>query len=87
MRFLGDDSEIDIAPATGHKAEFTEWRWVPLAEVVDLIVPFKRDVYVKVVEAFARTPTRCADASVAAPTRNYTNNDIEWLDFPAYHGV
>ncbi len=41
-------------PATGHKAEFTEWRWVPLAEVADLIVPFKRDVYVKVVDAFAR---------------------------------
>jgi putative (di)nucleoside polyphosphate hydrolase len=53
VRFRGDESEIDIAPATGHKAEFTEWRWVPLAEVVDLIVPFKRDVYVKVAEAFA----------------------------------
>ena len=32
-------------PPTGHKAEFTAWRWVPLAEVADLIVPFKRDVY------------------------------------------
>ena len=30
VRFLGDESEIDITPATGHKAEFTEWRWVPL---------------------------------------------------------
>jgi putative (di)nucleoside polyphosphate hydrolase len=53
VRFLGEESEIDIEPATGHKAEFTEWRWVPLSEVVDLIVPFKRDVYVKVAEAFA----------------------------------
>jgi putative (di)nucleoside polyphosphate hydrolase len=53
LRFLGDESEIDINPATGHKAEFTEWRWVPLAEVADLIVPFKRDVYVRVIEAFA----------------------------------
>jgi putative (di)nucleoside polyphosphate hydrolase len=53
LRFLGDEGEIDINPATGHKAEFTEWRWVPLAEVADLIVPFKRDVYVRVVEAFA----------------------------------
>jgi putative (di)nucleoside polyphosphate hydrolase len=52
VRFRGDESEIDIAPVTGHKAEFTEWRWVPLAEVVNLIVPFKRDVYVKVAEAF-----------------------------------
>ena len=54
VRFLGPESEIDIVPATGHKAEFTEWRWVPLTEVADLIVPFKRDVYVKVVDAFAR---------------------------------
>ena len=53
VRFLGEESEIDITPAAGHKAEFTEWRWVPLAEVVDLIVPFKREVYVKVAEAFA----------------------------------
>ena len=53
VRFLGEESEIDIEPATGHRAEFSEWRWVPLPEVVDLIVPFKRDVYVKVAEAFA----------------------------------
>jgi putative (di)nucleoside polyphosphate hydrolase len=52
VRFLGSESEIDIAPATGHKAEFSEWRWAPLAEVAGLIVPFKRDVYLKVVEAF-----------------------------------
>lgn len=54
VRFLGAESEIDIVPTTGHKAEFTEWRWVPLTEVADLIVPFKRDVYVKVADAFAR---------------------------------
>ncbi|MBC7831267.1 MAG: RNA pyrophosphohydrolase, partial [Hyphomicrobium sp.] len=53
VRFRGEESEIDITPATGHKAEFTEWRWVPLADVADLIVPFKRDVYVKVAAAFA----------------------------------
>jgi putative (di)nucleoside polyphosphate hydrolase len=53
VRFLGDDSEIDIAPVAGHRPEFSEWRWVALPEVADLIVPFKRDVYVKVVEAFA----------------------------------
>jgi putative (di)nucleoside polyphosphate hydrolase len=53
VRFLGNEAEIDIAPAKGHKAEFTEWRWVPLPEIVDLIVPFKRDVYVRVAEAFA----------------------------------
>ncbi|MFN3625936.1 MAG: RNA pyrophosphohydrolase, partial [Hyphomicrobium sp.] len=53
VRFLGDESEIDIAPAAGHKPEFTQWRWAPLSEVGDLIVPFKRDVYLQVIEAFA----------------------------------
>jgi putative (di)nucleoside polyphosphate hydrolase len=52
VRFLGDESEIDIVPPKGHKPEFTEWRWVPLSEVAQLIVPFKRDVYERVVEAF-----------------------------------
>lgn len=53
VRFLGEESEIDIAPAAGHKPEFTEWRWVPISGVADLIVPFKRAVYHKVIEAFA----------------------------------
>lgn len=52
VRFLGDEGEIDIEPTSGQKAEFSEWRWVPLNEVAELIVPFKRDVYVKVVDAF-----------------------------------
>jgi putative (di)nucleoside polyphosphate hydrolase len=54
MRFQGDESEISITPPAGHKAEFTQWRWVPISEVTGLIVPFKRDVYLKVVEAFTR---------------------------------
>ena len=29
MRFVGDESEIDIAPRNGHKAEFDAWRWAP----------------------------------------------------------
>jgi putative (di)nucleoside polyphosphate hydrolase len=52
-RFLGEDSEIDIAPAEHHQVEFVAWRWVPLSELVGLIVPFKRDVYRQVAEAFA----------------------------------
>ena len=55
VRFLGrDERDRYRAGRPADKAEFTEWRWVPLAEVAGLIVPFKRDVYVKVVEAFAR---------------------------------
>jgi putative (di)nucleoside polyphosphate hydrolase len=53
MRFTGSDSEINITPAAGHKAEFDTWRWAPMDELMRLIVPFKRDVYAKVVAHFA----------------------------------
>ena len=51
VRFTGDDSEIDIAPP-GHEREFDTWRWAPMAELPKLIVPFKRDVYSKVIAEF-----------------------------------
>ncbi|MEO0944912.1 MAG: RNA pyrophosphohydrolase [Pseudomonadota bacterium] len=49
--FEGEDSEINVkAPGGGaHPAEFSEWRWGTLEEAPDLVVPFKRDVYEKVV--------------------------------------
>jgi putative (di)nucleoside polyphosphate hydrolase len=50
LRFLGKDSEIDLK-AHGHP-EFDAFKWVPIDEVVRLIVPFKRDVYAKVVDSF-----------------------------------
>ena len=49
LRFLGRDSEIDIA--TPHQ-EFSEWRWVEADQLLRLIVPFKRDTYKKVIAAF-----------------------------------
>ena len=54
MRFLGDDSEIDIASKEGTKAEFDTWRWAPIATVPALIVPFKREVYERVATDFAQ---------------------------------
>lgn len=53
MRFLGDDSEIDIAAKEGLKAEFETWRWAPIASVPKLIVPFKHELYEQVTSAFA----------------------------------
>ena len=50
-RFTGQDSEINLAPP-GHKQEFDQWRWAKMSEVVDLIVPFKKPVYEKVIAAF-----------------------------------
>jgi putative (di)nucleoside polyphosphate hydrolase len=53
VRFIGDDSEIDIAPEPGHEAEFEAWRWAPLSALVEMVVPFKRRVYEQVVAALA----------------------------------
>jgi putative (di)nucleoside polyphosphate hydrolase len=55
LRFIGDDSEIDIAhPAGGHEPEFVEWRWEPMRNLPDLVVPFKRPTYERVVAEFSK---------------------------------
>ena len=55
LRFTGDDSEIDISnPGSGHKPEFIDWRWVAMRELPDLVVPFKRQIYERVVAEFAK---------------------------------
>ena len=49
MRFLGTDADVNIA--TDHP-EFRAWRWSSLAELADMIVPFKRDLYEAVLAEF-----------------------------------
>lgn len=49
-RFTGDDSEIDLKPP-GHKQEFDQWKWATMDEVLDIVVPFKKVVYVDVIKA------------------------------------
>ena len=51
LRFTGEDSEVNLAPP-GHKQEFDAWRWAQMEEIVDLTIPFKRQVYAKVIAAF-----------------------------------
>ena len=55
LRFTGDEREIDILhPAGGHHVpEFVEWRWEPMQNLPELIVPFKRPTYERVVKEFA----------------------------------
>ena len=54
LRFTGNEREIDIARPGGgkHEPEFLEWRWEKLHRLPDLIIPFKRPVYERVVEEF-----------------------------------
>ncbi|WP_425040730.1 RNA pyrophosphohydrolase [Primorskyibacter sp. S187A] len=49
LRFHGTDADINIV--TEHQ-EFSHWRWMAPDELLAAIVPFKRDVYSAVLEAF-----------------------------------
>jgi len=42
VRFLGEDSEIDIKTKN---PEFCEWKWIGLENITDLVVDFKLHVY------------------------------------------
>jgi putative (di)nucleoside polyphosphate hydrolase len=55
FKFDGPESEIDVHfPAGGEQpAEFRNWRWERWEALPDLVVPFKREVYVQVVAFFA----------------------------------
>jgi putative (di)nucleoside polyphosphate hydrolase len=49
MRLAGGDAEINLA--TPHQ-EFSDWRWLPLTDLLPLTVPFKREIYAQVIAAF-----------------------------------
>lgn len=56
MKFLGADSDINIA--TEHP-EFSEWKWAAPADLPNLIVPFKRDLYAALVKEFSPVLRLC----------------------------
>ena len=49
MRFTGDDSDIDLA--TAHP-EFDAWKWLSPERLADVIVPFKRQLYIDILAEF-----------------------------------
>ena len=49
LRFHGDDADININTKI---PEFSTWTWMGLDDLLDNIVPFKRDTYAKVIDAF-----------------------------------
>jgi len=52
MRFTGAEAEINLY--AHHNVEFDDWRWAPIDEAPQLVVPFKRTAYETVVHAFRR---------------------------------
>lgn len=52
VEFLGDDvRDINI---NTENAEFSEWRWVDTAELLRTIVPFKKNMYLDVINEFRK---------------------------------
>ncbi len=49
MKHLGSDEEINIDTEI---PEFREWKWESFHAMPDLVVPFKRDLYLQIIDAF-----------------------------------
>ena len=49
IRFHGADRDVNIATA---EPEFRVWAWMAHEELIDRIVPFKRDIYARVFAEF-----------------------------------
>lgn len=47
LRFRGEDKEINV---NTYRPEFCAWKWVEKDELLELIVPFKRELYARVLE-------------------------------------
>lgn len=71
FRFTGSDDEIDLSHAApGEPPEFDRWRWERLERLPDLVIAYKRAVYVEVAAAFAVFASDTAAAAATASCRN-----------------
>ncbi|MEM9318082.1 MAG: RNA pyrophosphohydrolase [Pseudomonadota bacterium] len=53
MRLDAGDEVIDLEH---EDVEFSDWRWMSQSELLELIVPFKKDIYEKVLNEFLEPP-------------------------------
>jgi putative (di)nucleoside polyphosphate hydrolase len=54
MRFEGVDADINVAR---EQSEFSAWKWVPIEHLPDLIVSFKRQLYVDLLQELRESGT------------------------------
>lgn len=52
LKYLGADKDIKI---DNEHPEFIAWKWVKMEELPQIIVPFKKDLYISVIEEFRDT--------------------------------
>lgn len=53
MRFTGVDADINIHT---QEPEFSEWKWVKAEQLPNIIVPFKRDLYARILKEYRSWP-------------------------------
>ncbi len=49
LEFIGDDAAINVRT---EDPEFSDWKWIEKNDIVDSIVPFKREMYEDVLKEF-----------------------------------
>lgn len=49
VEFLGDETTINIST---ENPEFSEWKWIDKSEIIDVIVSFKKELYLSVINEF-----------------------------------
>ena len=49
VKFIGNDEEINI---NTKKPEFKKWKWTHKEKLIDIIVPFKKELYKNILEEF-----------------------------------
>ena len=50
FRFTGSDNEVNI---NTEKPEFSSWRWCNSQQLIDCVVPFKKETYINVLKEFS----------------------------------
>jgi len=50
-KFMGSEQDIDLNAFD--PPEFSDWQWIELPKTIDLIVPFKHEIYRNLIEMFS----------------------------------
>lgn len=50
LKYLNKDEAIDLNYSS--HPEFSQWKWVDMEELSEIIIPFKRDLYLSIIEEF-----------------------------------
>lgn len=67
LRYTGGDGDVNVA--LGPRPEFSDWKWVDVARLPELVVAFKRPLYEALVAEFSPLAGPAAQAAATPGTR------------------